>query len=249
MNKIWIGSPTDVRQGKAAGEALTQINDSQYWDDEQGIVKVSEARWQQAQKFESEGWLTHWRNAVDDRNDEHKRGFNGYIGVPQNLGKVIEIGCGPFTQLKTIQEGRKIETVTLLDPLLEKYMQLPKCTYKSSSFMGHPTTLQELPAEQLRNIEDFDTAICINVLEHVQDVPTILNALHRCLRPGGILIFGERVYDGLNIKQIYDVGHPIRVKMKVFLEWEKQFRSRYQINPKAGDPLRQEHYFIGTKNA
>lgn len=248
MSKIWIGSPVDVRYQKDAETALVKINDAKYWDDETGIVTVDHDRWKKAQQFESEGWLTHWRDADSDRNDEHKRGFDNYTSVPKNLGNVIEIGCGPFTQLKTIQQNRKITSVTLLDPLLERYHQLPNCTYKDGHFMGLPTTLICSPAEQLKPIGKFDTAICINVLEHVQDVPQILLALHQCLKPKGILIFGERVYDGLNINDVYDIGHPIRVKIKIFHEWEKQFKPLFQINPKPGDPLRQEHYFVGTKN-
>lgn len=243
MSKIWIGSPTDVRYQKDAEAALIKINDSKYWDDENGIITVDHDRWKKAQQFESAGWLTHWRDANSDRNDEHQRGFNNYAAVPKNLGDVIEIGCGPFTQLKTIQQNRKIISVTLLDPLLERYHQLPNCTYKDGQFMDLPTTLICTPAEQLKPVGKFDTAICINVLEHVQDVPKILLALHQCLRPKGILIFGERVYDGLNINDIYDIGHPVRMKKIVVTDFLKQFRKLSINTPKHEWGL--TYYFIG----
>jgi hypothetical protein len=99
----------------------------------------------------------------------------------------------------------------------------------------------------LHGVGIHDTAICINVLEHVQDVGEVLTRLHRTLVTGGIVIFGERCYDGLDINAVYDVGHPIRVKMKVFHEWEQQFEPLYCVIPDKGDPLRQEHYFIGKK--
>lgn len=246
-NKIWIGSPSDVRQGEQAGEALKGESDAEFWDDETGIIKVDHDRWKRAQNFESEGWLKHWRTAATDRNDIHREGFAGYKDLPAELGKVIEIGCGPFTQLQTIAEGRTIDEVTLLDPLLEQYKQLPHCIYKSGQFKGLPTRLICSQAEELHGIEEMDTAICINVLEHVQDVSLVLSRLHRILKVGGIVVFGERCYDGLDINSVYDVGHPIRVKMKVFLEWEEQFEPIYRVIPTMGDPLSQEHYFIGIK--
>jgi SAM-dependent methyltransferase len=250
MDKIWIGSPTDVRQGNAANAALEQVSDEEYWNEETGIIRVDEERWRQAQHFESEGWLKHWREAKDDRNTQHAAGFDSYKTVPPKLGDVLEIGCGPFTQLKTIQQGRSIETVTLLDPLLENYLQLPNCTYRDGKFLDHPTTLLCHAAELLKGVEEYDTIICINVLEHVQDVAAILLAMHRALRYGSTIIFGERVYDGLNISEVYDIGHPIRVKMKVFLKWEERFEHLYRVIPRIkNDPLNQEHYFIGKKNA
>lgn len=246
-DKIWIGSPLDVRQGANADEALANKSDAEFWDDETGITKVDHQRWKDAQKFESEGWLHHWRTASSDRNDIHRDGFDGYKDVPQDLGRVLEIGCGPFTQLQTIMEGRTITDVTLLDPLLEQYKQLPHCAYKENKFRDYKTKLICSQAENLHGIEEMDTAICINVLEHVQDVGLILSKLHRIIKPGGIVIFGERCYDGLDINAVYDVGHPIRVKMKVFQDWEEAFEPLYRVVPTLGNPLAQEHYFIGKK--
>ena len=247
MSKIWIGSSTDVRHGDEANDALANKNDAEFWNDETGIIKVDVQRWKDAQKFESEGWLKHWRYAASDRNDIHKTGFSGYEAVPVDLGSVLEIGCGPFTQLQTIMEGRAISDVTLLAPLLEEYKQLPHCTYKDNKFRGYDTRLICSQAEALHGIENIDTAICINVIEHVQDAQMILSKLHRAIKIGGIVIFGERCYDGLDINAVYDVGHPIRVKMKVFQEWEEQFEPLYCVVPDFGDPLDQEHYFIGRK--
>lgn len=247
--KIWIGSPADVRLEEQADEALARQNDAKFWNDETGIIKVDHDRWKEAQKFESDGWLIHWRTDTSDRNHEHTAGFDEYKNVPKNLGKVLEIGCGPFTQLQTIMGGRTIDTVTLLDPLLNNYKQLPHCVYKDDKFFGHTAELICSQAEALDKTNEFDTAICINVLEHVQDVELVLHNLHRSIKTGGIVIFGERCYDGLDINAIYDIGHPIRVKMNVFQKWEKQFEPLYLVTPALGNPLRQEHYFIGKKLA
>lgn len=119
--------------------------------------------------------------AQSDRNQEHEIGFNYYADVPLNLGNVLEVGCGPFTQLITILNNRAAKSITLLDPLLNSYLSLPNCTYKDKRLLG------------------------------------------------------------------YDCGHPIRVKMNVFSEWESGFNALYNVIPDFKDPLNQMHYFIGTK--
>lgn len=35
----------------------------------------------------------------------------------------------------------------------------------------------------------FDTAVCVDVLEHVQDLETVVSEVHRVLRPGGVFLF------------------------------------------------------------
>jgi len=246
ITRIWIGSPIDVRQEHNADDILAKTNDSKYWTEE-GIIQVDSQRWEAAQKFESDTWSKYWGGAAEDRNHHHKQGFDDYKDISQNLGNVIEIGCGPFTQLQTISQNRIIKSVTLLDPLLDRYKELKACTYKNGKFKTHKATLICKKAEDLDITEKFDTAICINVLEHVQDAKKVLANLYQCLNIGGIVIFGERCYDGLNINAVYDVGHPIKIKMEVFIKWETQFDPLYNIIPKFGDPLHQEHYFIGRK--
>lgn len=248
--KIWVGSPTDVRYGYDAKQALHNINDSKYWSNDVGITKVDKDRWLSAQKFESDGWLKHWSDANSDRNDHHKVGFNNYINVPYNLGRVVEIGCGPFTQLQTIIKGRTADSITLLDPLLDQYITLQNCIYKNKVFGNYqniPLSLICDQAENFNDIEKYDTAVCINVLEHVQDAELILDRLYKCLVPNGIIIFGERYYDGLNIDEVYDIGHPIRIKINVFLEWEKKFGKLYKFISDSDDSLSKEYYLIGQK--
>jgi SAM-dependent methyltransferase len=245
--KIWIGSPIDILYDDKANEALKHINDNKYWHNDNGIIKVDNDRWQTAQKFESDGWLKYWTAAKSDRNHEHKILFDDYKCIPNNIGNAIEIGCGPFTQLQTICENRNLNSVTLLDPLLDKYMDHEGCFYKSGKFLEYPTELLCKQAEELDIVNKFDIAICINVLEHVQDAMSVLNNLYKCLKIGGIVVFGERCYDGLDIESVYDVGHPIRVKFKVFDEWCRLFDIMHRCDINFDDPLNQTFYFIGVK--
>lgn len=234
---IWVGGPDDVRHGEAAKSALAQCNDSRYWTAESGVVRVDRERWQAAQRYEARGWLECWRGVAGDRNDEHLAGFNGYANLKHNLGSVLEMGCGPFTQLQTILRDRIATHITLLDPLLKQYRSLAHCPYKNGTFYGYPADLRAVMGEELLDTETFDTIICINVLEHVMDAEVVLNNIHRALKSGGTLVFGERHYDQRNQLLVYDVGHPILVHKIVLDRFKSRFTPIYD----------NDIYFIGTK--
>jgi len=237
---LWIGSPTDVRQDDAARQALADTNDIAHYDQDTGITKVPHERWLQAQDFEATGWLRCWTGEHDDRNHEHAALFDGYRALGEDLGDVLEVGCGPFTQLQTIirpGNQRHIKTVTLLDPLLSRYLSHPHCFYRSCQFLDLPTTFLPIQAETLQDREVYDTVISINVLEHVQDAQQVLDNIWQALRPGGTIVLGERAWDRYDPQELYDAGHPIRVTTR-FLH---AFRDRFRVQFKNGT------YFIGVK--
>lgn len=237
METLWIGGPDDVRTGDAALDAIRQENDAHYYDPTYGITRVTLSRWQKAQHYEMRGWLQCWADQTDDRSDVHMKTFNNYEALKQNLGNVCEIGCGPFTQLKTIIQGRTASRVTLLDPLLHSYRNMANCTYKNGKFMNFPTILRNEMAESFTDFALYDTIICINVLEHVMDAPKVMENLKRALKAGGVLVFGERAYDGFDPHYVFDMGHPIHVK-RPFLDG---FRKYFQVL------FSNENYFIGVK--
>jgi len=221
---IWIGSPIDVRYADAALSALDKENDVRYWDEYTGITKIDRQRWEKAQEYELTTWMTYNTNTTSDRDAEHAELFDNYNMVPADLGDVLEIGCGPFTQTRSILVGRSAASITLLDPLLDEYLKHPYCSY--NQLVPTPTLICS-PAEEFDLATQFDTIICINVLEHVCNVGVIFNNIYRALRPGGIIIMGERVYDDLDITKLYDVGHPIRIKSMVLDRFRQQFTTLY----------------------
>jgi hypothetical protein len=51
-----------------------------------------------------------------------------------------------------------------------------------------------------------------NVLDHVRDAHLCLERATALLRPGGILVFGQDLSNGEDVRNHpYDVGHPIRL--------------------------------------
>lgn len=240
LNKeLWIGSTIDVRTGEAAEKALHEISDHKYWSDENGIVKVDRERWEIAQRYEHDCWMKHATTANSDRHDEHFNKFGGYESLPNNIGNVVEIGCGPFTQLLSIigRAGKTPTKITLCDPLANSYLSHPHCSYRQRSIISyHISEILSIPAEEF-TLTGFDTAVCINVLEHVMDANVVLDNLFNCLKKGGLLVFSERSWDTLNTKLVYDAGHPIRLKECVL----EAFRSRFE------EIYRNDDYFIGKK--
>lgn len=239
MNKIWIGSPVDIRNDVDAENALNNRNDKQYWTDEEGIVKVDETRWREAQEFERSGWIDYWCNESSDRPMDHYNLFDGYKSVKMNLGVVAEYGCGPFTQVKHIVEfgNRTIDGITLIDPLIEHYPSMQHCTYKNGLLLNRPVERILNQAEKFIRPNYYDTAICINVLEHVQDAWSVLNNIYNNLKIGGTIILGERTYDDFDCNTLFDIGHPIRIKSSV----TNKFRSNFHVL------FGNTGYFIGIK--
>ena len=217
------------------------MNDDRYYRDEVGIARVDEQRWQAAQAVERYTWFELCRGFDDDRSQEHTARFGGYEAVPQMCGDVLEIGCGPFTQSRTILQGRSLNSLTLLDPLLAEYLDHEQCSYKDGRLYGCPASLLSIPAEKLPRSLTFDTIICINVLEHVRDAETVLSRMIAALREGGTLVLGEHCHDEYHPSREFNLAHPIMLK-RSFLEQATHPVKRLYLHDEGHD-----FYIIGRK--
>jgi SAM-dependent methyltransferase len=249
---LFISSPVNVLTGDAARVALETTNDAAYLTPGKGVLSVPLERWQQAQAYERETWLTHGIAATEDRNTEHAGMFDGYAKVPKNLGAVIELGCGAFTNLRHILPGRDAARVILLDPLLSDYQQFhPNCTYRLGKICDHffdrlmfsieeyaDMSLNDLALHGLHEQEfnEYDTVVMVNVLSHCQDALKVFDWIKTHLKKGGHLIFGEPVRD-IDVTKLWDVGHPLSYNQSVIDDFLKGYKSKY----------RNGNYFIGVK--
>lgn len=69
----------------------------------------------------------HWKN---DRNDLHRSYFDEYRPIAgRTFERALEIGCGPFTNLRMIGSTICLKTAALLDPLIDSYLNHPGCRY------------------------------------------------------------------------------------------------------------------------
>ncbi len=46
-----------------------------------------------AQVYERDTWLLYNLQALNDRNDYHAEQLDNYAALPQDVGKIIELGC------------------------------------------------------------------------------------------------------------------------------------------------------------
>lgn len=127
---VHIDSDINILVDEAAKEALTKENDSRFLSEDSGIIRVPTARWLKAQVAERKHWMVRSIGASNDRNDEHFWGFDGY-GALRGLTfrSALELGCGPFTNMRLIANACQVQECSLLDPLIESYLSHPNCAY------------------------------------------------------------------------------------------------------------------------
>ena len=104
----------------------------------------------------------------------------------------------------------------------------------------------------------------VSVLQSVRDVPAMLQAAYNALRPGGWLVFADRVFDArwdayrAGAPPFWDVGHPCAVKQLLLDHFLSGFDEVYsrrwtQERPHGSQVLGQlpdeQMYFIGRKSA
>jgi 2-polyprenyl-3-methyl-5-hydroxy-6-metoxy-1,4-benzoquinol methylase len=205
-------------------------SDSCRYHPDYGVLEVSKERWKESQFFE----YLHWEQNRDDndRSYLHERNFQNYLNLTQyyssnsvstsNLGDVLEIGAGPYTQIKSILDvsGLSFNSITLLEPQIMKYMgHVSTCTYKDGKIAGKDISFLVSGAETLMVGEIFDTVIMINTIEHVQNALLVLRNVYNAIKPGGTLIFHEIAYESYMgepysyHQNLLDfIFHPIRIK-------------------------------------
>jgi len=136
-NPLFIDADINVFEGQDASQRLLQKNDLRFFAANSGVVQVDSGRWQEAQRYERKTWMRRARFAVDDRNLLHKRRFNGYQAIRNmSFDRGIELGCGPFTNMRYVLESCRVGEIHLLDPLIKDYLRLPSCRYRNGRLGG-----------------------------------------------------------------------------------------------------------------
>lgn len=238
----WRHYHEETLAGYKADVAATLSKWSEILNDLGGTNRVTPTTWAKAQEAEFRGWTNDWSGLTDDRSDVHAGAFSEYSTLPDDLGDVLEIGCGPFTQSRTIINGRRVSRLVLTDPLAERYAkEHPACEYRNGSVRGVLAEVLSCKGEDLPESlnEAFDTVIMVNVLEHVQDADAVMKRAFACLKPGGLFVCGERIHEPGEpyISELDRTLHPIRVRQDFFDRHFADYEQKY----------RNGGYFIGVK--
>ncbi len=201
------------------------------------VDKVGRARWEQAQQWERQHWVRTqklraryfknyiWRTLAllgmvskhrgDDWNHWWKKQFDDYQFLPPAIQNALEVGCGPYTNIRLIRERCSIEHLYLSDPLIRTYVRF-KLTLVADLYRKGECVLDDHPLEELPFASDyFDLVVMINVLDHVQDAQLCMENLLRVVKRGGIVILGQDLTNEEDLLAMRDdigaTGHPIKL--------------------------------------
>lgn len=134
---FFIDEHRRVVLGEEAARLVEEKGEQRFLDTDRGVVLVSNQRWQEAQRYEARTWMQAGRFAVDDRNDHHSARFAGYGALRgAHFARAIELGCGPFTNMRIILGKCAIDELSLLDPLAETYLRHHFCAYSGGRIGG-----------------------------------------------------------------------------------------------------------------
>jgi SAM-dependent methyltransferase len=243
------------------------------------IDRVSDERWRQAQAWEQEAWVStekaraRWgknfiwkllaamglkpKDRGDDWNHWWAERFENYGFIPTQVASAIELGCGPYTNMRCLLRSCRAKRVVLSDPLINTYLTFPLSFVRRLHQEGgceiddHP--IEECPFEN----ETFDVVLMINVLDHVRDAGLCIEQASRILRPGGWLVIGQAMTNASDLKALEgkpgETGHPIKIDdawMDQHLAGRYQARIQKTLSREEGrDP--EHHYgtylFAGCK--
>jgi 2-polyprenyl-6-hydroxyphenyl methylase/3-demethylubiquinone-9 3-methyltransferase len=100
--------------------------------------------------------------------------------------EVLEVGCGGGLLSEGMAERRVI--VVGIDPS-ESSLQIARA-HTQKSGLGQNTFFEQGYAESLPYADgSFSVIVCMDVLEHVQNLEAVIKEITRVLAPGGIFIF------------------------------------------------------------
>jgi len=200
-------------------------------------IKVSKERWQKAQKWEKNFWISAQKqraklgkNAIwklfvlfglkpkyrgDDWNYWWKEQFDEYNFLPDHVSNSVELGCGPYTNFRLINKTCSSKHLFLSDPLVRTYISF-KQTFVSEMYRKGGCLIDDHSIENCPFADAyFDVTVMINVLDHVCDAELCIHNAIKITKPSGILIIGQDLTNDTDWKRIdsksEDIGHPIKV--------------------------------------
>lgn len=134
-----------------------------------------------------------------------------YKRIAPFLGEnILEVGCGIGNLTRFLLSHRKVG----ISDVNEKYLQIAE-----EKFRGHPN-LKEIFLWDIRQkapenlFTPFDTIVCSNVLEHLEEDETVLRNFYHFLPYGGRLILLVPALKGLYNRLDRELGHIRRYSRK-----------------------------------
>ncbi len=209
------------------------------------IMTVPEERWSNAQEFERDIWVkSNQRNSYlklllkfaravrkpmmlsnylkyrdffcgDDWNYWWLKEFGNYKVLPRYFERALEVGCGPYTNIRLISKKCKIKEITCADPLIKVYTSF-NLTWLATQVKKNKIKISDDKCEDIKSKNNYyDLVVCINVLDHVQNAELCLKEMIRVIKKGGgFIVFGQDLSDNEDLSNRIirdDIGHPIKI--------------------------------------
>ncbi|MFN8237328.1 MAG: class I SAM-dependent methyltransferase [Chitinophagales bacterium] len=184
-------------------------------------------KWKLAQTLEYKWWQRYLQHKNADEYLRWKEAYwqkllqtiSKYVSAPEGKD-ILDAGCGPagiFIALK----GNRVDAI---DPLLDKYQQLPH--FQPQRFFW--TDFKNIPIESLDEPEKYDVIFCMNAINHVNDVALCYANLVKALKPGGIIVISTDAHKYSFLKKIFqalpgDMLHPVQLDIQ---EYDKLLTDR-----------------------
>lgn len=261
------------RQPKPAEEHQMMIPNSRHI-----TCKVSVETWKQAQAWEKDFWLRQQNNLArygknwawkvlhalalvdkyrgDDDNQWWASCFDNYQFLPKQVDNMIEVGCGPYTNVRFVERACKPAHLVLSDPLIRTYVKF-NMTFVKEAYKNCFCYFDDHPIESLPFKDNyFDVVIMINVLDHVQDALVCMDTVTRIVKPGGYFIIGQDLTNAADAERHpvgMRIGHPIVLDASWFEPYLRYFDPVVnRILPRGQGRTPEWHYatllFAGTKS-
>jgi SAM-dependent methyltransferase len=249
----FVDSNIKVHTGEEAKKRFLEHNDSKFLSSD-GIVSVSKERWEEAQSYEYKTWMKQCLNFKDDHNIENVSNFENFDVVDfGSIKDVIELGSGPFTNIRLITDKLpNVKCIDLLDPLINDYINHPNCSYKNNKMEDKNIVTHNTSIEDFQPTKKYDLVILINVLEHCRDINVVFEKVYNVLNESGFIIFGDVIFNPEFIKNdvvnfLYNSGHPIRISYEFVDKFISKFNQLF-LNKKEHKLMDAKYYyFIGRK--
>lgn len=209
------------------------------------VQEVAHDRWREAQRWEEAHWIRtqqfrakygkNWIWRVlrmfglvekyrgDDWNLWWKERFDHYSFLPKRVGNAIEVGCGPYTNMRHILPVCVADHLFLSDPLIRTYIAF-KLAFTADAYRSGFAILDDHPLEEIPyRAGYFDLVVMINVLDHVRDAALCMENATAMTKPGGWLILGQDLTNEEDYEALAAdpglVGHPIKLSHEWFEPW------------------------------
>ncbi len=181
---------------------------------------LSRLKWKTAQYFEALWWRGYLRNSHNGSyltwKKEYWQKFLNHIAPhapTDHQGKYLDLGCGP-AGIFMILPGR----VTAVDPLINQYRRDFPHLYKD--MQGHVSFVAQ-KAEAFDAEAHYDSVFCLNVINHVHDLPEVMENIWRICKPGGKLVISVDVHRNKILHRIFrflplDILHPHQLSRDEF---------------------------------